>query len=287
MFLPGPTGHPGVDLAHDERRHGHRVLRLPGTTPVGTGREASVRRIEVELPDLHGRHAAAEQLPARPAVVGDEGPDIGARIERVRDSSHRVWSELTGSSGRLELMFGPAHAAVGRLEDVAGTRRRASVEAVERHVRDPIVGPVDGDVADRPVREDARRRRGARSATGIGDRIRAELDPALERSGVDAVPAARHADRADIATAGAIRSGARAARREVRADGGPVDCGGVRRLRVVGPVEPIGAQEQLVRVPLVHDLGDVEVGTVGQVDPARDRTSSRRTTRHHRCCGTR
>ena len=136
--MPGPTGTPVSAL----------LTRAPGPVaascivqaprPCVPAREVAVRRVEGELPDLDGREAAAEGLPALAAVVGDEGADVGAGIERVRIA--RVDLERVDRGIReVGADVRPVLAAVGGLEDVTRTARRACVEAVEGDVGDPVV----------------------------------------------------------------------------------------------------------------------------------------------------
>src|SRR6185503_14413661 len=67
-----------------------------------------------------------------------------------------------------------------------------------------------------------------------------------------------------------VRRGAGATAREIRADRCPHDVTGRGGARVVRAVETVRPQEQLIRVRLVHDEWDVEVGAITCVDPPAD-----------------
>ena len=201
------------------------------------------------------------------AVVGHERPDVGADVERVRvrrvehDRVDRRVRQVAGD-------VGPALAAVERPEDVPRPARRRGVVARVGQVGDPVVAPVDGDRGHRPLgqlavlepRPGRRRRR-------LG--LRAQVHEPVERAGVDGVAAA-DADRGDRAVPRPVRRGSGAAARQVGADRLPQHLAGRRRLGVVGPVEPLRPEEELVRVVPVQHPRRVEVRAVAEVDPVPD-----------------
>ena len=226
-----------------------------------------VRRVEVELPDRDDREARAECAPGDAAVERRERTDVGARVERV--SVGRVEDDRVDRAVRkVAADVGPALPAVARLEDVAGLGRCRGIESGVRGVGDPVVARVDRELGHGSLRQlavvEACPGRGA-----INLSVGADVDEAVERARVHGL-SATHADRGDGAVARAVRRGAGASAGEVGADDVPPNVAGGSGSRVVSAVQAIGPEEELIGVRLVHHERDVEVGPVGQIDPATD-----------------
>ena len=226
-----------------------------------------MRRVEVELPDRDDREARAERPPVGAAVVAHERADVGADVQRVREG--RVEDDRVDRAVRqVARDVRPLLAAVLRAEDVAGMGLGRGVEAVEGRVRDPVVAPVDGDLRHRPVWQ-ILVLVGLDPGWVVADLgVRADPEAAVERTRVHGLAAA-DADRGDRAVPRAVWCCALTAGGQVAADCLPLHVAGRPRLRVVGAVQPVGAEEELVRVVLVQHEGDVEVRPVGRSSPLR------------------
>ena len=154
-------------------------------------------------------------------------------------------------------------------------RRRCAVTVVGE-VRGPVIAAVDRDPGDWPARQRVLVTDAVAVDADTGPRrvvvdlsVGAEVDETVERSGVYR-RAATHADGGNRAVASTVGRGPGAARGQVRADRVPLDVADRSGLGVVGAVQPVGAEEELVDVVLVQHERGVELRTVAGVDPVRD-----------------